>query len=60
MLCARSAVCFPVSTRCGDGMGKALKIRDELSAEAVRREARREKDGRAAARMYPIAHALDG
>jgi hypothetical protein len=41
-------------------MGKALKIRDELSAEAVRREARREKDGRAAARMYPIAHALDG
>ena len=41
-------------------MGKALKIGDELSAEALRREARREKDGRAAARMYAIAHALDG
>jgi transposase len=41
-------------------MGKALKIRDELSAEALRRAARREKDGRAAARMYAIAHALDG
>ena len=41
-------------------MGKALKIKDELSAEALRREARREKDGRAAARMYAIAHALDG
>jgi hypothetical protein len=41
-------------------MGKALKIREELSAEALRREARREKDGRAAARMYAIAHALNG
>jgi transposase len=41
-------------------MGKALKIRDELSAEALRRAARRKKDGRAAARMYAIAHALDG
>jgi len=41
-------------------MGKALKIKDGLSAEALRREARREKDGRAAARMYAIAHALDG
>lgn len=41
-------------------MGKALKIKDELSAAALRREARREKDGRAAARMYAIAHALDG
>jgi len=41
-------------------MGKALRIRDALSAEALRREARREKDGRAAARMYAIAHALDG
>ena len=41
-------------------MGKALRIRDELSVEALRREARREKDGRAAARMYAIAHALDG
>ena len=32
----------------------------ELSADGVRRAARREKDGRAAARMYAIAHALDG
>jgi hypothetical protein len=41
-------------------MGKALKLEDELSAEALRREARWEKGGRAAARMYAIAHALDG
>jgi hypothetical protein len=41
-------------------MGKALKIRDDLSAEAMRRVARREKDGRAAARMYAIANALEG
>ena len=41
-------------------MGRALKIRDELSAEALRRAARREKSGHAAARMYAIANALDG
>jgi transposase len=41
-------------------MGKALKIRSELSAEGLRQSARREKNGRAAARMYAIAHALDG
>jgi len=41
-------------------MGHALKIRVDLSPEALRRLARREKDGRAAARMYAIAHALDG
>jgi len=41
-------------------MGKAVKIREDLSAEALRRAARREKDGRAAARMYAIAHALEG
>jgi hypothetical protein len=41
-------------------MGKALEIRDDLSAEALRHAARREKDGRAAARTYAIAHALDG
>jgi transposase len=41
-------------------MGKALKIKDELSAEALRQEARRERDGRAVTRMYAIAHALDG
>ena len=41
-------------------MGNALKIRDDLSAETLRQSARREKDGRVAARMYAIAHALDG
>ena len=41
-------------------MSRALKIRDDLSAEALRRAARREKDGRAAARMYAIANAVDG
>lgn len=41
-------------------MGRSLKIRDELSSEALRRAARRENDGRAAARMYAIANALDG
>jgi len=41
-------------------MGKALRIRDELSAEALRRAARREVDGRVVARMYAIAHALGG
>ena len=41
-------------------MGRALKIRDDLSAEALRLAARRERDGRAAARMYAIAGALDG
>lgn len=41
-------------------MGKALKIRDDLSAVALRGRARRERDGRAAARMYAIANALEG
>lgn len=41
-------------------MGAALKIRDDLSAEALRQAARRERDGPAAARMYAIAGALDG
>lgn len=41
-------------------MGNALKIRDALSSEALRRLARRERDGRAAARMYAIANSLDG
>jgi transposase len=41
-------------------MGKALKIRDDLSPEALRGVARGERDGRAAARMYAIANALDG
>jgi len=41
-------------------MGRALKIVDDLSSDALRRMARREKVGRAAARMYAIANALDG
>ncbi len=39
-------------------MGKALKIRDKLSAEVLRKAARQETDGRAAARMYAIALSL--
>lgn len=41
-------------------MGAALCIRDDLSAVDLRARARRERDGRAAARMYAIAHALEG
>ncbi len=41
-------------------MGAALRIRDDLSASGLRALARRERDGRVAARMYAIAHALDG
>lgn len=43
----------------GDAMGTALKIRDDLSPSELRRLARRERDGRAAARMYAIANALE-
>ena len=41
-------------------MGKALKIRDDLPPSELRSRARRERDGRAAARMYAIAGALEG
>ena len=41
-------------------MGTAIKIGSGLSAAALRQSARQETDGRAAARMYAIAHALDG
>ena len=41
-------------------MGTALEIRADLSAEELRRLARGKRDGRAAARMYAIAHALEG
>lgn len=41
-------------------MGAALHMRDDLSATALRALARRERDGRAAARIYALAHALDG
>ena len=41
-------------------MGTALKIRDDRCADELRRMARREGDGGAAARMYAIANALEG
>ena len=41
-------------------MGAALQIRDDLSADQLRGLARQERNGRAAARMYAIAHALEG
>ncbi len=41
-------------------MAAALRIRDDLSPEQLRGLARRERNGRAAARMYAIAHALEG
>ena len=41
-------------------MGSALEIGGGLSADGLGRAARREKDGRVAARIYAIAHALDG
>jgi hypothetical protein len=39
---------------------RGLAIRDDLSADELRRLARREVDRAAAARMYAIAHALGG
>ena len=41
-------------------MGSALKIRDDLTALDLRRWARGEARGRAAARGYAIANALEG
>jgi transposase len=41
-------------------MGAALKIKEDRSAVELRRLARRERDGRMAARLYGIANALDG
>jgi hypothetical protein len=38
----------------------ALGIRDDISPEELRRRARREADGRIAARLFAIANALDG
>src|SRR5262249_47542749 len=38
----------------------ALVIRDDISPEELRRRARRESDGRVAARLFAIANALDG
>ncbi len=41
-------------------MVAALEIRTDLSAGELRALARREKDPRAASRLYAIAHALEG
>jgi transposase len=41
-------------------MGAPLKIREDRSSAELRRLARRERDGRVAARLYAIASALDG
>jgi transposase len=39
---------------------RGLAIRDDLSADQLRRLARRERDRAAASRLYAIANALDG
>tara|TARA_B100001971_G_C18175965_1_gene529935 strand:+ start:202 stop:726 length:525 start_codon:yes stop_codon:yes gene_type:complete len=44
----------------GDAMGSALKIRDDLTPSELRRWARGGSRGRAAARAYAIANALEG
>jgi putative transposase len=44
----------------GERMGAALKIRDDVAPAELRVLARRERNGRASARMYAIAHALEG
>ena len=41
-------------------MGSPLKIREDRSPSELRRLARREAEGRVAARLYAIANALDG
>lgn len=41
-------------------MPAALPIREDLSAFELRALARRESEGRVAARLFAIAHALDG
>ena len=38
----------------------ALRIRDDISSEELRRQARRKNDGRVSARLIAIANALDG
>ena len=38
----------------------ALVIRDDISSNELRRQARRERDGRVSARLIAIANALDG
>ena len=38
----------------------ALVIRDDVGSEELRRQARREHDGRVSARLIALANALDG
>ena len=38
----------------------AVAIRDDISPQELRRRARREGDGRVAARLFAIANALEG
>jgi transposase len=44
----------------GQGVGTALAIRTDVEAAELRRLARRERDGRAAARLIAMANVLDG
>jgi transposase len=44
----------------GADMGAVLKIKDDRTPEDLRQLARRERNGRAAARLYAIANALEG
>jgi hypothetical protein len=45
---------------CGGTAMPALAIREDISSEELRRQARRENDGRVSARLIAIANALDG
>src|SRR5215813_9761411 len=44
----------------GDPTMAALAIRDDIGSEELRRQARRERDGRVSARLIAIANALEG
>ena len=41
-------------------MGTALKIREDLTSKELRAHARQERNGRASARLYALANALEG
>ena len=44
----------------GEPTMAALAIRDDIGSEELRRQARRERDGRVSARLIAIANALEG
>jgi hypothetical protein len=44
----------------GEATIPALAIRDDIGSEELRRQARRESDGRISARLIAIANALEG